>query len=109
MLREQTPEDVLRSLVVESVMPEFPAQAYAAGAEGAAVARLKLDEQGNITNITILAAPHPDIKETLLAALARWKFKPAKVNDVPTPITSRLTFYYTIENGQGVVRNPLPQ
>jgi TonB family protein len=90
-------------------MPEFPAQAFTAGADGVAVARLKLDEQGNVTDVTVLAAPHPAIKEALLAALARWKFKPAKVNDVPTPITSRLTFYYAIDNGRGVVRNPLPR
>ncbi len=109
MSDEPTPEEVLRGLAIKSVMPDFPAQAYEAGAEGLAVARLQIDEQGNVTRVDALAAPHPSIKEALVAALSRWKFRPAEVNNRPAATSGKLRFHYAIQNGAGVVRNPTPR
>ncbi len=58
-------------------MPEFPKQAIKEGVErGRVVARLNIDEKGNVTDVTITYAEPPRwFDRTVLSALKTWKFK----------------------------------
>jgi len=101
------PEDSLRKRVSESVIPEFPEEARAAGAQGLVIAAVHFDEDGNHSKTRVLKAPHPDISLAVTKALTRWKIKPYLVDSVLRARTrSELRFHYVIEDGVGVVREP---
>jgi periplasmic protein TonB len=56
-------------------MPEMPMAARRAGTGGVVIARLYIDEKGNVTEVTILRADPPRIFDrAVIAALKEWKF-----------------------------------
>ncbi len=107
MKEEPVPELTLRDMAVQTVMPTFPEEAIAKGAEGVTISRVSIDANGNVTKVEVLAAPHPAIKTSLVEALTKWKFNPPNMGDKQTTITGKLSFYYSILNGEGIVRNPM--
>lgn len=107
MSDEQVSQATLRGLAVTTVTPEFPAEAKAAGAAGVVISRVTVGESGDVSEVKLLASPHPLIGEAVAQALGRWKFKPPRADGHPAPVTGRVTFFYSIENGEGRVRNPL--
>ncbi len=58
--------------------PEFPKAAIRAGIEkGHVVARLNIDENGNVTDVTIVSADPPrHFDKEVIYALKTWKFRP---------------------------------
>ena len=56
--------------------PEFPKAAIKSGIEkGSVVARLAIDEKGNVTDVTIVSADPPRVFDrTVIDALRSWKF-----------------------------------
>lgn len=100
-------EDLLRKRITESIVPAFPEEARAAGAQGLVIAAVHFDEDGNLSKIRVLKSPHPEISSAVTKALKSWKVKPYLVDSVlRARIQSELRFYYVIEDGVGVVHEP---
>ena len=99
-------EASIRNMVARKVMPDFPAEAVNASAAGVAVAQVHIDENGNLTSVEVLQAPHPSIAEATIAAIKQWEFKFTRNEAAPECFNSKLTFYFVIEDGKAFVRDP---
>ena len=56
--------------------PEFPKAALKDGVQGKVVARLSIDEQGNVTDVVIVSSDSPRyFDRPVIAALKLWKFR----------------------------------
>jgi periplasmic protein TonB len=71
--------DVTRPEILEDsrVLPDYPAAALHAGREGVVVIRAVIDERGRITEARLLRGIDPALDEAALAAIRRWRFRPA--------------------------------
>ncbi len=102
----KVPEPVFRRLINKLVIPVYPDGAKKRGEHGVAVAQIRLDEQGNLTDVQVLESPSGEIGEAVTNAVRQCKFKAATTDDGPVLVEGKLTFYFVIEGGRGRVENP---
>ena len=106
--RAKISEEGVRLLALVKPMPLYPAASIKNKASGVAVAEILVSQDGRMEQVNVLQAPDAGVRETLEVVLMKWEF--TKV--VPTgqskgvPFSSKLTFYFDVENGKGVVRSP---
>jgi len=66
--------------VLVSAPPRYPAQAEAQGIEGEVVARILVDAEGSVRQVTILSSrPEEVFDRAAVEALQKWRFTPAKL------------------------------
>lgn len=94
-------EGALRQGATERVLPAFPAASLARKSGGVVVLQVTAEPTGQVGDVVILEAPDAEIGAAARAAALEWRFSTS-----PRTIQSKLTFYFVIENGRGVVRNP---
>ena len=99
-------EGVLRKKATNVVRPAFPDVAFKKEVTGVVVAWIETDEQGDMVSVTILQSPNKEIGSAVKKALARWRFAPTTLKGKPVGVAGKLTFYYEIENGVGLVLSP---
>ena len=100
-------EVAFRRIAIRKVMPSFPEDAIKAEAQGVTVAKVRLDEKGEISSVEILQAPHESIARATTEAVANWAFYfDSKKEEKSICISGKLTFYFVIENGTPSVRDP---
>ncbi len=99
-------EVALRKIVIKAVVPAFPAQSQSRGDVGVAVAQILVDRGGEVKDVHVLQAPDAEIKDAVASALKQWKFQPTTVGGNPVEVQGKLTFYYALDHGKGVVRTP---
>ena len=68
-------------------------------------AAISVDRDGNLKDCMITAYTMPEFAEAALAALKRWRYRPATANGAPTASCSDLLFEF---RSQGVVVQTLP-
>lgn len=89
-------------------MPVFPPESAGRGVRGVVVARILTALDGRMDRVDILQAPDRATGDAARAALMQWTFPPSR----PTPdgrrfvLQSKVTFYFEIRGGRGVVLNP---
>src|SRR5688572_18184094 len=84
-------EVAFRRLAIRKVMPGFPEEAIKAKAQGVAVARVRLDEKGEIHSLEILQAPHESIARATADAVKNWAFYfDSKKEEKPICISGKL-------------------
>ena len=88
------------------VRPAFPDVSFKEEVTGVVVAWIETDEQGDVVSVTILQSPNKEIGSAVKKALARWRFAPTTLKGKPVRVAGKLTFYYEIENGVGLVLSP---
>lgn len=99
-------EASIRDIAVRKVLPIFPPEAANASVSGVAVAQVRIDENGTLTSVEVLQAPHPSIAQATVAAIKQWEFKFTKNQATPECFNSKLTFYFVIEDGKALVKDP---
>lgn len=69
------------------VPPQYPSRARDEGIEGRVTARLLIDENGNVISVRIIKEPrHWGFGSAVVEAARRWKFEPAKLNNLPVKV-----------------------
>lgn len=63
---------------VRTAAPVYPQSMRDGGVSGMVSISLTVDENGNVTRTAIAKSSHPEFEQPALAAVAQWKFKPAK-------------------------------
>ena len=99
-------EGVLRMKATTVVRPAFPDVSLKKEVTGVVVAGIEIDEKGDVESVTILQSPSKEIGSAVKKALERWRFSPTTIKRKPVRVTGKLTFYYEIENGVGLVLSP---
>ena len=92
-----------RVIAIRKVMPDFPEEALAAGAQGAVILSLYHDAQGNAAKIKVVESPHHALTEAAIKAVKQWKWRLFRSGGIDRPILGKLSFKFIIEDGAGRV------
>ena len=116
-------EEEHRNNAINQPLPIYPESSLSEGQEGVAVASIVADRDGLVEAIELLEAPDEAIGRAVQEALEQWTFHPGSTpaeafhppSEVPehergtrvdVRVRSRMTFYFRILSGGGVVLNP---
>jgi len=101
-------ESTLRRVAIVQPMPEYPAAALSDHIAGVVVAEIMATAGGVVEKVQILQAPDRRTGDAVVAALKQWRFKDVTLDGSTQPLKpyGRVTFYFSVEHGAGVVRNP---
>jgi protein TonB len=77
------------------VRPEYPRDARAAKVQGIVVLEAKIDPEGHVCSARVRRSI-PLLDQSAIDAVLRWRFTPAKVNDVAVPVIMTLTVNFTL-------------
>jgi len=84
---------VLNGKAITLPVPDYPAEAKAAGAEGVVVIQIMVDEQGNVTDARAISGPKL-LQETSVNAARQAKFSPTLLSGEPVKVTGALVFNF---------------
>jgi TonB family protein len=102
-----TAEINLRRMARKRSQPIYPEDALRDFKTGVAVAEIHLDERGRVVGVDMLEAPSISIRNSVSEALEHWRFDPAlDENGKPALLSGKLTFYFEIKDGKGIVFDP---
>ena len=63
---------------VRTVAPEYPRDLRSQGVSGLVMVKCTIDEQGNVSETAIAKSSNESFDKFAVAALKKWKFKPAR-------------------------------
>jgi TonB family protein len=84
---------VLNGKAISLPVPDYPAEAKAAGAEGVVVVQVVIDEQGNVIDARAISGPKM-LHEVSLTAARQAKFTPTLLSGEPVKVTGVLVFNF---------------
>lgn len=79
---------------VRTVAPEYPRELRSQGVSGLVMVKCTIDEQGNVADTEIAKSSNEQFDKFALAALKKWKFKPARQdgNAISVQVTIPIKF-----------------
>lgn len=106
--RAELHEDSLRKTATSKPSPVYPASALAKKLRGLVVAQIETNAEGRVIRVDILESAAPEFSEAVNAAVRQWSWPPLTLKGKPDRLNmiGRLTFYFEIVDGKGVVKNP---
>ena len=98
----------LRNAATTAPKPEYPAASLTTQVAGVVVASVRFDLDGKLSTLEILESPDPHTAAAVRDALARWIVPPTQIlgRETKSPIRGKLTFYFQVRDGKGVVLDP---
>jgi hypothetical protein len=98
----------LRTAATTAPKPEYPAASLTTKVAGVVVVSVRFDLDGKLSTLEILESPDPHTAAAVRDALARWIVPPTQVlgRETKSPIRGKLTFYFQVRDGKGVVLDP---
>ena len=81
--------------VLSQVDPVYPAEAKAAGVQGAVVLRAIVSKTGSVEHLTVVSGP-PELTVSALDAVRQWMYKPFLLNGEPVEVQTTITVNYTL-------------
>lgn len=71
---------------VRTVKPQYPADLRDRGVSGLVMVKCTIDEQGNVSETSIVKSSNEAFDKFAVDALKRWKFKPAREGGNPVAV-----------------------
>jgi TonB family protein len=85
-------------------LPTYPEEALKKGATGVIEVRVGFNEQGEVEKVKVPPDINPLFRKAVVVAAKRWKFHPSPtLAGTGVITTSRLTFRFFIQDGEGRV------
>lgn len=82
---------------VRTVAPEFPTEMRAQRVSGVVTVSIQIDEQGNVTDSAVEKSSNPAFDPAAVAAVRKWKFKPAKKDGAAVAIRVSIPVKFVFE------------
>jgi protein TonB len=81
----------LLPILATHTIPEYPAVATRLGEQGSVRLSIKVDENGTVTEASVLTSSGHDVLDSAAIAWvkAHWKYKPALRNGIPIAVTAQ--------------------
>ncbi len=89
--------DVQKPEKVSSPAPQYTEIARKARIQGVVILQSIIDEQGNVTEVSILKGLPMGLSESAMDAVRQWKFKPATLNGKPVAVYFNLTVNFQLQ------------
>lgn len=83
---------------VRTVAPDYPDELRRDGVSGLVMVKCTIDEKGNVTDPEIEKSSNGAFDKPALAALKKWKFKPAKQDGAPVAIKVSIPIKFVFES-----------
>lgn len=83
---------------VRTSAPVFPYELRHDGISGVVLVNCLIDAQGNVTDMKVVKSTHDAFVEPAIAALKKWKFKPAQRDGNSVPVRVSIPIKFTIED-----------
>ncbi|HWQ33669.1 MAG TPA: energy transducer TonB [Blastocatellia bacterium] len=88
---------VLQGNALRRVQPAYPPVAKAARAQGPVQVTVTINENGEVTDTSILSG-HPLLRDAAINAARQWRFKPTLKDGSPVKVQGTLTFNFTLQD-----------
>lgn len=72
--------------------PDYPVALRAAGIGGVVKVSARIGVDGHTSDVTVLQSPHPELAQLVVEHVARWRYEPTRVQDVPVATDVTVTF-----------------
>lgn len=86
--------DIRIALLQRFPYPHPDLSALAHGTKGDVILDAVIDEQGKITQLTLVRGLDPSVDQAVIATVRQWVFTPATKDGVPVPSEQELHFHY---------------
>jgi len=83
---------------VRTVAPDYPDELRREGVSGIVTVKCTIDENGNVTEPTVEKSSNAAFERPALAALKKWKFKPAKQDGAPVSTKVSIPIKFVFES-----------
>jgi TonB family protein len=80
--------------LIRRVQPVYPELAKRARVEGRVILLVTVDEEGNVSEIRVIAG-HPLLVEAALSAVRQWKYSLTLLNGEPVPVIATVTVRFS--------------
>lgn len=84
---------------VRTVAPEYPEALRRDHVSGLVIVTIEVNVQGNVVSAAIDKSSNSEFNDPALAALKKWRFKPARQNGAPVPATVKIPVKFNEERG----------
>lgn len=82
---------------VRTVAPEFPSEMRAQRVSGLVTVSVQIDESGNVVDSSVEKSSNPAFDPAAVAAVRKWKFKPAKKDGAAVAIRVSIPVKFVFE------------
>lgn len=82
---------------VRTVPPDYPAELRNQGISGVVMVKCTIDEQGNVADLEVTKSSNESFDKFAMAALKKWKFKPAKQDGTPVAMQVTIPIKFVVE------------
>jgi TonB family protein len=79
---------------LRDVRPVYPAALASGGVSGTVLLRAIIDTQGNVSNIAVVSASHPEFATSATYAVRQWQFDPTLLNGQEIDVIMNVTVNY---------------
>lgn len=96
--------DVHAPALVKRVEPIYPSFAAAAQLEGLVILEAVVDDEGRVTDVTVLRAAHPLLDREAIAAVKQWRYTPLRLNGKAHPFVLSVTLSFSLKRQKPVTQ-----
>jgi protein TonB len=82
---------------IKTPPPDYPVEMKRQSTAGVVAITIVIDETGVVTSSTVAKSSHPDFEAPALAAIKKWKFKPAQKDGAPVKIRVTIPIRFSTE------------
>jgi protein TonB len=82
---------------VKTPPPQYPSEMRRSGVSGVVAVTIIVDETGLVSSCVVAKSSHPDFEEPALAAVKKWKFKPAQKDGAPVKMRVTIPIRFNID------------
>jgi protein TonB len=83
---------------VRTVAPDYPDELRREGVSGLVMIKCSIDAQGNVTETEVEKSSNAAFEKPAIAAVKKWKFKPAKQDGAPVAIKVSIPIKFVFES-----------
>jgi len=83
---------------VRTVAPDYPVELRRDGVSGIVTVKCTINEQGDVVDPQVEKSTNGAFDQPALAALKKWKFKPAKLDGAPVAIKVSIPIKFVFES-----------
>ena len=82
---------------VRTVPPDYPVELRRDGVSGVVMVSCTIDEKGDVQDVSVEKSSNASFNPSALAAVKKWKFKPAKVDGAPVAKKVTIPLKFTVD------------
>lgn len=82
---------------VRTVPPDYPVEMRRDGVSGVVMVSCVIDEKGDVQEVSVEKSSNVSFNTSAVAAVKKWKFKPAKVDGAPVSKKVTIPLKFTVD------------